>query len=624
MNSPIRYFGSKGTMYNNIIKHFPKQEEFDTYVEPFGGTFVVGLKKEPSKIEVYNDLEQNVYSLYKVLSDKDMFEIFKQKCDLTIYSEDLRKEFKEKLKLDNLEIIERAFYFFYVNRTSHNGMGGFSMNSSIRRGMSKAVSDFLSCIDRLPELHERLSRVIVSNTDGVKLIRKYDGLNNLIYCVPENELVLINNKTIKLQDVNEGDMCSNDNKIIKKHIRYANNEELIKINVMGLGKNFPITLSNDHVIFIYKNGQIIECKGENLQKGDYVIIKPFNNNMTSKSENLIYENKKTYTKQVKYNDNLSELTELLGFYAAEGHSQNGLLFSFNSNEKKYLEKVKKLIDSVFNIESHIFPNSPHPTVSQVRVHSVEIEKFFKKLINGTAINKEFTEYVMNLEPKYQLNILKSWLRGDGGIWCDNSDTKYKTNKIRSGKRNKYKITGTSASWIMINQLYQMALRCHLYPSIKKRENSYDLYFTTKHDVEILTNIKTGGRSCKRRKWIDDYMITPITNIEKTYYTGNMYDLTTEKGYFYLSFGVKSHNCDPPYEQSTRTGARYKVDMDRTGHIDFLDAVIESKSKIIISGYECELYDRLTDNGFKKLNFEVKTIDGNFNPKTKIETLWMNY
>jgi DNA adenine methylase len=264
MNSPIRYFGSKGNMYNNIIKHFPNKEEFDTYVEPYGGTFVVGLKKEPSKIEVYNDLEQNVYSLYKVISDKDMFETFKHKCDLTIYSEDLRKDFKDKLKFDDLDLITRAFYFFYVNRTSHNGIGGFSTNSSIRRGMSKAVSDFLSCIDRLPELHERLSRVIVSNTDGVKLIRKYDAPNNLIY------------------------------------------------------------------------------------------------------------------------------------------------------------------------------------------------------------------------------------------------------------------------------------------------------------------------------------------------------------------------CDPPYEQSTRTGARYKVDMDRTGHIEFLDAVIESKSKIIISGYECDLYDRLTDNGFKKLNFEVKTIDGNFNKKTKIETLWMNY
>jgi DNA adenine methylase len=82
--------------------------------------------------------------------------------------------------------------------------------------------------------------------------------------------------------------------------------------------------------------------------------------------------------------------------------------------------------------------------------------------------------------------------------------------------------------------------------------------------------------------------------------------------------------DPPYEQSTRTGARYAVDMDREGHLDFLDAVINSRSKILISGYDCELYGTLIENGFTKINFEVKTIDGNFNPKVKTETLWKNY
>lgn len=186
MNSPIRYYGGKGTMFNNIIQHFPSKEDYDIYVEPFGGSYSVGLKKEPAKVEVYNDLEQNVYSLYKVLSNPIMFDVFKNKCDLILYSDDIRKEFKKLLKED-ISIEDRAFYFFYVNRTSHNGIGGFSSNSSIRRNMSKAISDFLSCIDRLPELHNRLSRVIVSNSDGNELIRKYNDSRNLIYCDPPYE-----------------------------------------------------------------------------------------------------------------------------------------------------------------------------------------------------------------------------------------------------------------------------------------------------------------------------------------------------------------------------------------------------------------------------------------------------
>ena len=173
-------------MFKNIIKHFPDRNSYNTYIEPFGGSFSIGLKtKQPAEIEIYNDLEQNVYSLYKVLSDKTLFNEFKEKCDLSYYSEDLRKEYKELLKQDNLSIIDRSFYFFYVNRTSHNGVGGISLNIIVRRKMSKCVSDMLSTIDNLYDLHQRLSKVIILNRDGIELINKYkDRENVLIYCDP--------------------------------------------------------------------------------------------------------------------------------------------------------------------------------------------------------------------------------------------------------------------------------------------------------------------------------------------------------------------------------------------------------------------------------------------------------
>jgi len=183
MNAPVRYFGSKGGFYNKIIEHFPTTD-YDTYVEPYGGTYIVGLMSAQAKVEIYNDLEQNVYSLYKVISDKELFKEFKEKCDLVLYCEQLRKDCKDNLNHENLSLVDRAFNFFYVNRTSQNGIVGFSMNSHIRRGMSKAVSDFLSSIDRLQELHDRLSKVIVTNMDGVKLINKYNNPKTFLYCDP--------------------------------------------------------------------------------------------------------------------------------------------------------------------------------------------------------------------------------------------------------------------------------------------------------------------------------------------------------------------------------------------------------------------------------------------------------
>lgn len=188
MNSVIRYFGGKQGMAKEILKYFPKKESYDTYIEPFGGSYALGFKMDYiPPVEIYNDLEKNVYSLYKVISNDELFKKFKEKCDLCYYISDLREEYRLKLKENDLDLVDRAFYFFYVNRTSHNGIGGFSVNTVVRRNMSKSISDMLSCIDRLSELHQRLSKVLILNQDGIELINKYNTENVFLYLDPPYE-----------------------------------------------------------------------------------------------------------------------------------------------------------------------------------------------------------------------------------------------------------------------------------------------------------------------------------------------------------------------------------------------------------------------------------------------------
>jgi hypothetical protein len=67
-----------------------------------------------------------------------------------------------------------------------------------------------------------------------------------------------------------------------------------------------------------------------------------------------------------------------------------------------------------------------------------------------------------------------------------------------------------------------------------------------------------------------------------------------------------------------------VDMDNEKQKEFLDVCKESKSKILISAYACDLYDELLNHGFKRYDFSVKTIGGDFKKKNKIETLYYNY
>lgn len=168
-------------MTNIIINQFP--DNYDIYVEGFGGGASVLFNKPQGGIEVYNDLEENVYSLFKVLSDSNAFNRLKERMDLTFYSAQLREEHKELLSTE-LSIEDRAYYFLYVNRSSFNGVGGFSATHIVRRNMSKSTSDFLSMIDKLPEIHNRLSSVIIEHRDIMDLIDKYDKPNVFMYLDP--------------------------------------------------------------------------------------------------------------------------------------------------------------------------------------------------------------------------------------------------------------------------------------------------------------------------------------------------------------------------------------------------------------------------------------------------------
>jgi DNA adenine methylase len=185
MRSPIKYFGGKGGgLGRQIYKYFPDKSKYSIYLEPFAGAANLLFIKEPFGAEIYNDLEKNVYSLFKVLADKKLFKEFRRLCEVSFYSKEIRYEFREDLKKE-IPIVERAYKFFYINRTSVNGMGGFSETATwIRRNMSKSTSDFLSSVEGLPQVHDRLSRVIIEKMDGLELINKYDRKGVFIYADP--------------------------------------------------------------------------------------------------------------------------------------------------------------------------------------------------------------------------------------------------------------------------------------------------------------------------------------------------------------------------------------------------------------------------------------------------------
>src|SRR5438094_3452164 len=102
MVGPLPYIGGKRNLAKQIIALFPKHT---TYVEAFAGGAQVFFRKEPSKVEVLNDLDGEIVNFYRVCQNH--YEELLRYCRFSLVS---RKWFDLQRKTDpaTLTDIQRA------------------------------------------------------------------------------------------------------------------------------------------------------------------------------------------------------------------------------------------------------------------------------------------------------------------------------------------------------------------------------------------------------------------------------------------------------------------------------------------------------------------------------------
>ena len=82
--------------------------------------------------------------------------------------------------------------------------------------------------------------------------------------------------------------------------------------------------------------------------------------------------------------------------------------------------------------------------------------------------------------------------------------------------------------------------------------------------------------------------------------------------------------DPPYVPDTRIDAKYDFEMSDKDHNELVDMLLHVNAKVILSGYDNEIYNRL---GWDKLTFDSYCYAaGNHYDKkeTRTEIVWMNF
>ncbi len=177
--TPITYYGGKQIMSKLIISLIPKH---NLYCEPFVGGGAVFFAKEPSSVEVINDLNGDVVNFYQVCR-QEFFKLNKL-IQATPHSRKLHSEAAAILKnAKGKDNIMRAWAFWVQTNMSFSAriFGGYAFERKTN-GVSKAIFNKKQVFTK--EICKRLDMVDIECNEALKVIQSRDTKGSFFYVDP--------------------------------------------------------------------------------------------------------------------------------------------------------------------------------------------------------------------------------------------------------------------------------------------------------------------------------------------------------------------------------------------------------------------------------------------------------
>ncbi len=164
------YPGAKNRTAHKYIPFIP-YKDIDTYIEPYAGSFGVGLNKARHSVEIYNDKDKALVNLFRLLSDRDKgMEVLRM-----LYTFDYSEEFfAYALKYLEAETFETESLYagaltWATLLFSYNGLR--KQFKGIYKG-SEVVEMHKKLTKKVYAI-QRLQGVTILNEDGDALIEKH-------------------------------------------------------------------------------------------------------------------------------------------------------------------------------------------------------------------------------------------------------------------------------------------------------------------------------------------------------------------------------------------------------------------------------------------------------------------
>lgn len=173
LDSPITRMGGKSRLRKKIIERIP---EHTCYIELFFGAGWVYFGKEPSKVEVINDIDKELVNLFKMI--KYHAPEIERQLEYEFSGRDVFEEYKN-YTLEHLTEIHRAVRFLYLVTQSFAAKG-----ETYGYGTTSKPAPQIFYKDVLMNLKERLRNTYVENLSFEKIIDKYDREYSFFFCDP--------------------------------------------------------------------------------------------------------------------------------------------------------------------------------------------------------------------------------------------------------------------------------------------------------------------------------------------------------------------------------------------------------------------------------------------------------
>jgi len=376
----------------------------------------------------------------------------------------------------------------------------------------------------------------------------------LLYCIPENELILKKGGFSPIQEINLNEKILGESGFVEAFNVYERSYKgyLYEFNSVNM---LPFSVTPEHPIKTATVERYRHPKDGIHRKfisEDFTEAKDVDNRMYLKLSIPKFKIKqhsiKLKIKSKNHNkipDKIKEkkgilpitkgIAKLLGYYLGDGCYSGCPNLSFNKKDTHLINQYKKIVIQEFGYKPS---TDSTQTCTQLRFGGNLLGKWLIDNFGKYALTKKIPDFVFELPD----DILSEFIRGY--IEADGSENKVKT-RISTASKG----LALQFQMLILSRYKELVSLYHMKRAKKaiiqgrevNQHDKYEMHVAQQTLSKIFKHkyLKKKGR----RKWFieGEYVYTPITGIEKRYYEGKVYNFTTTDHTVSVN-NIVTHNC----------------------------------------------------------------------------------